>query len=134
MARKNPALEKSPGIAAPLRETAADPPREAHAGRPLGAKTLARELVTSLPPACTHCGSTRREPYKDGVVQEERYEGQIHGRRYNRIVWRRTRCVDCGQSLTVREYRYEPPGTPHTPCAVAAKGEETHHGGTEDTE
>jgi hypothetical protein len=79
-------------------------------GRPKGCRTADRAIVISLPPACPSCGSTRREPYRDGVAHEQRQKGEVDGRPYNRIVWRRTRCLDCGQMLTVREFLYEPNG------------------------
>jgi hypothetical protein len=78
------------------------------AGRPKGAKTVDRASTISLPPSCPTCGSTRREPYRNGVVCDRREAGEICGRPYNRILWRRTRCLDCGQNLIVREYLYEP--------------------------
>lgn len=81
-------------------------------GRPAGAKTVERAPCVCLPPACPTCGSTRREPYKSHV-SEFRFEGTAQGpdgtaRRYNRVVWRPTKCLDCGQQLTVREYHFDP--------------------------
>jgi len=77
-------------------------------GRPKGAKNCKRKLTTSLPAACPVCNSTRRQPYKDGIVAEYYMTGEIDGRPYNRVIWRRTRCLDCDQNLTVREYLFEP--------------------------
>jgi hypothetical protein len=65
-------------------------------------------VAISLPPACPVCGSTRRGAYKDGIISDHDVSGEIEGRRYNRIVWRHTKCLDCGQNLTVREYHFEP--------------------------
>ena len=127
---KTPPLKNPPAslrLARDCRRSAARSPR----GQAPGPKTLARELVTSLPPACTHCGSTRREPYKDswcrpgGALRGPDSRPPLQPHRLASAPLRRLQ-----PSLTVREYRYEPPSTPHTPCAVAAKGEETHHGGT----
>lgn len=78
-------------------------------GRPQGARNAERVYAVSLPAACPTCGSTRREPYQTGPVYEHFCDGVIDGRKYNRLVWRRTRCEDCGQNLTIREYLYEPP-------------------------
>jgi hypothetical protein len=78
-------------------------------GRPRGAKTLPRLETVTLPPSCPACGSTRRKPYRDGVADDLPLCGEIKGFRYNRVIWRRTTCADCGQALTVREYRFEPP-------------------------
>jgi len=88
-------------------------------GRPVGSKTTERAVAISLPPACPACNSTNREAYKDGIVDERNIAGDIDGRPYNRVVWRRTRCIDCGQNLTVREYHYDP-----DPATDADDGEE----------
>jgi hypothetical protein len=77
-------------------------------GRPRGAKNEDRASAVSLPPACPSCNSTRREPYRNGVVVDRQLAGEIDGRPYNRVVWRRTRCLDCGQQITVREYHFSP--------------------------
>jgi len=83
--------------------------RKTARGRPKGAQTVERSMVLCLPPACPSCGSTRREPYRDGPVRDQAIGGEIQGQRYNRILWHRTRCLDCGQALIVREFLYEPP-------------------------
>ena len=82
--------------------------RRAKPGRPEGAKTANRAPAISLPAACPTCGSTRREPYREGVLNDQRIAGEIRGHIYNRVVWRNTRCADCGQSITVREFLFEP--------------------------
>jgi hypothetical protein len=85
---------------------------EKRSGRPKGAKTAERACCLELPAACPGCKSTRREPYRDGIVQTLDFGGEIETpegpRPYNRVVWRRTRCSDCGQQLTVREFHYSP--------------------------
>jgi hypothetical protein len=77
-------------------------------GRPVGAETAERVDTVSLPAACPKCHSTRRKPYTEGVVADRKMSGVIDGRPYNRIVWRRTQCADCGQALTVREFHFAP--------------------------
>jgi hypothetical protein len=78
-------------------------------GRPAGAATVPRSQVVSLPPSCPTCGSTNRAPYKDGVDLERRISGEIRGQAYNRVIWRRTHCLDCPQHYTVREFHFDPP-------------------------
>ncbi len=43
------------------------------------------------------CGSTRRAPYSN--VRTHDCPGETpDGVAYSRVVWRRTRCLDCGQA------------------------------------
>ncbi len=63
-------------------------------GRPKGRKTEQAEVVMVQPSLCPKCGSARREKYND------RTERVIDG---ERIFWRRTRCLDCGQARIDKE-------------------------------
>jgi ribosomal protein L32 len=44
---------------------------------------------------CPKCGSTRRAPYWQKV--ERAISGVKDGKLYSKVVWRRTKCLDCGQ-------------------------------------
>jgi predicted Zn-ribbon and HTH transcriptional regulator len=76
-------------------------------GRPAGARTVDRPAADVLPSSCPKCGSTNREPYS-GQPREFKYAGEHEGRPYTRIVYRSTRCRDCGQARVDREWLYEP--------------------------
>jgi hypothetical protein len=78
------------------------------AGRPKGARTGDRPTARYVPAQCPSCQSSRRAPFRDGPVFDERIPIEIDGRPYNRELWRDTCCLDCGQHYRVIEYRYEP--------------------------
>jgi hypothetical protein len=79
-------------------------------GRPKGSPNV-DQVVTLEASRCPKCGSTRRSEYLDRTVQE--YEGLTSdGRPYNRIVRRRTRCLDCEQLRIDRTLEFEPPAAP----------------------
>lgn len=74
-------------------------------GRPAGAKNREVDVADAQPPtACIRCGSTNRAPYFN------RRDLPIAGRHpvtcqlYQRIVIRRTRCLDCGQHRDDRHF------------------------------
>ncbi len=51
---------------------------------------------TVVRPGRCLCGSTRRTGYTSIVTRE--LNGAIDGHPYTHIVWKRTRCSDCGQT------------------------------------
>lgn len=58
--------------------------------------------VDVIPPACTKCGSTERTGYH--CVRTLESKGNLKGRPYTRIVWKRTICKACGQHRTDRVF------------------------------
>ena len=77
-------------------------PKPAKRGRPKGAKTLDRDVVEIIPACCQRCGSTTRRPYDK--VRERAVPGNINGKQYTHVVWRRTACLACGQARVERHY------------------------------
>ncbi len=66
-----------------------------------GVKNKPRIQNVVIPSACPCCHSTKRKKY-NGVVREMIHEGELNGVKYNRIQWKRTECLDCGQHRTDR--------------------------------
>lgn len=73
----------------PLQDAAMAPRRRR--GRPAGSKTRRRPAVEVSPSACPACGSTSRTAYR--LVRTVSQSGVIDGRRFNRIIRRRSRCT-----------------------------------------
>ena len=72
-------------------------------GRPPGAKTEDRMVVSVIPAACPRCRSTSREPYDK--VRERAIAGRtVDGHAYTHVVWRKTKCKACGQARIERHY------------------------------
>ena len=88
-------------------------------GRPAGRKSQERPVAMFRPPRCPTCGSTRREPFRDGPVADDRIAIEIDGQLYNREIWRNTRCQDCGQLYRVVEYRFEPSASTEEEAAIS---------------
>jgi len=79
-------------------------------GRPKGSPNVSA-VVDVQASQCPGCASTRRSEYLDRHVQE--YAGTTNaGKKYNRIVRRRTRCLDCGQLRIDRAFEFEPEPPP----------------------
>lgn len=78
-------------------------------GRPKGSPNVSAVVDVQLS-QCPRCESTRRSEYLDRQLQE--YSGTNLGRKYNRIVRRRTRCLDCGQLRIDRAFEFEPEPPP----------------------
>jgi hypothetical protein len=74
--------------------------------RTKGAKNAPKIVNTVDPSRCRVCQSTRREDYEKKTVQD--LSGERDGQPYNRIVYRPTRCLDCGQSRVDRTFEFEP--------------------------
>ena len=57
----------------------------------------AKVTATMVSSHCPSCGSLQREPYHN--VRTLDFAGIApDGRPFTRVVWRRTRCRDCGQA------------------------------------
>jgi len=70
------------------------------------------ETVSMLPVICPRCRSVKRKPFKDGRDRVRDFAGiqvePVLGVRYDRIIYRRTICLGCGQLLNVREFTMKP--------------------------
>ena len=75
-------------------------------GRPPGSKTRKHPAPDATPSRCPKCGSTRRAPYS-GRPRIVNHSGVFAGHPYNRIIFRRTKCLDCGQWRVDREWVWE---------------------------
>ena len=76
-------------------------------GRPTGAKTMDRGVVTTIRTRCVSCNSTERSRY----AANNRLEGNgiaPDGKPYTAVNLRPTKCLTCGQHRTDREYEYVP--------------------------
>ena len=61
------------------------------------------QQVDVIPPACPKCGSTKRNGYHNTKTMN--YPGiTASGVRYDRIIWRRTECGNCGQRIVERSF------------------------------
>jgi len=76
-------------------------------GRPAGSRNQTRPCADVFPGRCPRCGSTRRTPYRSKPVIRA-LSGVADGKPYTHVVWRATRCLDCGQARTDRTYLYQP--------------------------
>lgn len=76
--------------------------------RTKGAKNIEKRINTVEPSRCINaqCGSTAREDYDGKTVID--IGGEHDGKPYTRVVYRPTRCLDCGQTRTDRTFEYEP--------------------------
>jgi DNA-directed RNA polymerase subunit RPC12/RpoP len=76
-------------------------------GRPRGTPNYDRSIIDEVPARCTKCGSTDRT--KDGKPSADRHlSGYRDGQFFNRIIWTRCTCKQCGQRLMVREFVFDP--------------------------
>lgn len=74
-------------------------------GRPKGAKNVSENQTVVLP-QCGSCGSSERTPYQK--VNEVEHGGKTaEGEEYTHIVFKRTKCKNCGQQRVdrIRENR-----------------------------
>lgn len=62
-------------------------------GRPLGSENRDYDIVDVQPSCCKKCGSTSRSDYEGRPDEHE----QLTDTHINVTIWRRTRCLDCGQ-------------------------------------
>lgn len=93
-----------PAAAAPA--SASPPAAGERKGRPPGSPNIT-DVVDVIPSCCRKCGCTERTPYVN--AQEMAYGGVTGtGRQYTHIVWRSTRCVECGQGRRDRVFENRP--------------------------
>ena len=81
------------------------------AGRPPGRKNKSRAVLCQEPTRCPRCDGT--EFKRESIAKDRRIHGFTHdGKPYNRILWRRARCVNkaCRQHLTIREFHFDASG------------------------
>lgn len=76
-------------------------------GRPTGAKTIDRGVVTVIRSRCVSCNSTERSRYPANN-RVEGYGIAPDGKPYTAVNLRPTKCLTCGQCRTDREYEYTP--------------------------
>lgn len=73
------------------------------AGRPKGAPNKQVDQVVAEPSRCKTCHSTDREAYH--AKQEIESPGvDLAGKPYTHVIWRRTKCLTCGQHRIDRTY------------------------------
>ncbi len=77
-------------------KASAKPSATKAAGRPNGATTKPRDQIDVATSRCQKCGSTERASY---TSKEEVEHGgtDAAGQPYTHVVWRRTKCLACGQ-------------------------------------
>jgi hypothetical protein len=72
-------------------------------GRPKGSKTnLPTVEIIVKKTECPVCGSTKRDEYNHTRTLE--YASVIEGKEYSKVIWRNTKCLDCGQSRIDKAY------------------------------
>jgi len=73
-------------------------------GRPKGSKPTTAVCVTNT--RCGKCQSTRKKVLR--IVKERPFSGtDDKGHPYNRVVWRRVQCANCGQHRVEIERHYD---------------------------
>lgn len=77
------------------------------AGRPAGSPNKQVDQVEAAKSRCVKCGSTQRDGYYHR--QELEQSGtDAQGKPYTHVVWRRTKCLACGQHRVDRTYENRP--------------------------
>lgn len=84
-------------------------PKKPAAGRRKGSKRIQRDEVDVVVSTCKQCHSTRRTAYGKPQVLDHSGVNPITGRPFNRVVWRRTQCLDCGQHRIDKCYEHHSP-------------------------
>jgi hypothetical protein len=74
-------------------------------GRPKGAKTAPTVHALAQPSRCPRCGSSKRSEYYNR--REVAFSGVFQEQPYNRVVYRRCKCTDCGQHRIDRTYELQ---------------------------
>ena len=73
-------------------------------GRPKGSQSTTTVYVTN--PRCEKCQSTKKKVLR--IVRDRSVsETDDKGRPYNRVVWRRVQCANCGQHRVEIERHYD---------------------------
>lgn len=57
-----------------------------------------------IPATCPACGSAQLAGSVGGSPKVRDIVGEIQGEKFERVVWKRRRCSDCGQHVMVRSY------------------------------
>lgn len=86
----------------PTKADASEPKKDA--GRPEGSKNKSYDQATANPSRCRPCGSTERAPYMGSPVEHKITGVDLQGHHYTHVVFRRTKCLNCGQVRTDRSY------------------------------
>lgn len=74
-------------------------------GRPAGSKNRDVKSVEVIGSACPACNSQKREAYFNRREQE--LVGTTRdGRLFKKVIWRRTKCLSCGQYRDDKTYDY----------------------------
>ncbi len=75
-------------------------------GRPIGARTEVKPVVTVESSRCPSCFSTERAAYSNTCPRE--LSGQTpDGKPFSRVIWRHTRCLKCGSSRIDKFYEFD---------------------------
>lgn len=72
-------------------------------GRPKGSKTKDHPMVVITPKNCVKCGCTHMLTLR--TIRTRKMTGEIDGRKYDSITWRRERCTNCGQIHNTKTHR-----------------------------
>lgn len=68
--------------------------------------------VNVLGIVCPRCKSTERRPFKDGRDRVRDFGSVLKEKKlgvfFNRVIYRRTECLRCGQKMIVREFTMRP--------------------------
>lgn len=84
------------------------PRKKTAKGRPRGARTADREIVTEITiVAQCSCGSTA-EPINQRTAREGKASGTIKGLSYGYFQHVRCNCADCGKALLLRRFSADP--------------------------
>lgn len=70
------------------------------AGRPAGKPNHPLAQADAVPSRCPKCGSTERGPYISKTEQDVTGVDPA----YTHVIWRRTKCLACGQHRSDRSY------------------------------
>jgi len=74
-------------------------------GRKPGSRNKEYVHAISYPGRCPACQSTNRSPFIPGGTTTQEIEGNDpQGEPYDAVVWRKCKCLDCGQLRTERSY------------------------------
>lgn len=75
-------------------------------GRPKGSKNKSVPTIDVVKSVCPTCGSSKRSPYFN--KREKCFIGvDRDGNVFEKVTWRRTKCLDCGQHRDDRTYTYK---------------------------
>lgn len=90
----------------------AKPRKQPGPGRPAGVKNITATADVA-PSRCPKCGSSQRTPYRKSW-EKTFAKGIIPAK----LIYRRTRCLDCGQARIDREPVYSPTTAEKSPTTA----------------